>query len=205
MAEKKKDAAKTAETINERKSPTIYTKLLEFQKKKISIVKSETNPHFKNKYADINEVLDKVKPALSELGIVITQIPLATGLKSILYDTESDTQIESYLQYTVTNDPQKMGSNITYFRRYSLVAMLGLEDGDDDGNGGPEQKAPPAKSAAPKKIEISIAQAMAMLSSAVSQEALKAVWISLSPALRADPEVEAMKNERKDFITNQEY
>lgn len=121
----------------------IYSKLLEFQKKGISIVKGSQNPHFKNRYADMNEVLDKVIKPLNELGIVVVQSPevynyreasLVSGLRTRLHDTESDTYVESYTPFINPVDMQKLGGAITYARRYSLIAMLGLEDEDDDGN-----------------------------------------------------------------------
>lgn len=114
--------------------PNIYTKLLDFQKLGISIKKGSQNPHFKNKYADINEVLEKVKTPLNDMGILVMQTPVENGLETCLYDTESDTYIKGFLEYTQKSDAQKVGSNITYNRRYSLIAMLGLEDDDDDGN-----------------------------------------------------------------------
>lgn len=119
----------------------IFTKLLEFQKKGISIVKGNQNPHFKNKYADMNEVLNKVREPLNELGVLIIQEPSThnnlgqniVSLRTRLYDTESETSVESHTPLINTTDMQKLGGAITYARRYSLIAMLGLEDEDDDG------------------------------------------------------------------------
>lgn len=116
----------------------IYKKLLEFQKLGISIKKNSVNPHFKNEYADLNEVLDKVKKPLNDLGIVIIQRPMQNALggylETILHDTEDETQVESETPFENVTDMQKLGGAITYAKRYSLVAMLALEDDDDDGN-----------------------------------------------------------------------
>lgn len=112
----------------------IYSALLKFQKLGISIKKGETNPHFKNKYADINEILSKVTKPLNDLGVVIIQRPTTEGLLTVLHHVESETSVEGLLEFVQKTDAQKLGSNITYNRRYSLVAMLGLEDEDDDGN-----------------------------------------------------------------------
>lgn len=120
----------------------IYTKLLEFQKKGLSVKKSSINPHFKNEYADINEVLATVTKPLNELGVVIIQSPDSfnnlnqniQGLRTKLYDTESGTYVECLTPFINPTDMQKLGGAITYARRYSLIAMLGLEDEDDDGN-----------------------------------------------------------------------
>lgn len=112
---------------------TIYTKLLELQKQNISVTKDGNNPHFKSKYATLNEVLDKVKSPLNKLGIVILFQPEETGLKTILHDTESDTSISGFMKYVDCNNAQKLLACNTYFRRGSLVSLLGLEDEDDDG------------------------------------------------------------------------
>ena len=112
----------------------IYKKLLEFQKLGITVKKGDRNPHFKNTYANLNEVLSKVTQPLNEMGIVIVQRPTDLGLKTSLFDTEDDTSCDGFLPFTEATNPQKIGSNLTYYRRYSLVTMLGLEDEDDDGN-----------------------------------------------------------------------
>lgn len=179
----------------------IYTKLLNFQKANVSIQKGKTNPHFKSKYADINEVLDKVKPVLSELGVVVTQLPTETGLKTILHDTESGTEVEGFIAYTNTPDPQKLGSHITYYRRYALVAMLGLEDEDDDGNSAKPQ-ATVTQATVPK--ETGDAHTFHMLRQAKDMEDLKRRWDTVPAGKKADPEVIAVKDEMKDKLTNQE-
>ena len=112
----------------------IHKKLLEFQKLGITIKKGEKNPHFKNTYANLNEVLGKVTKPLNDLGVVIVPTPTSLGLETCLYDTTDDTSIVGFLPFTEATNPQKIGSNLTYYRRYSLVTMLGLEDEDDDGN-----------------------------------------------------------------------
>jgi precorrin-6B methylase 2 len=112
----------------------IYKKLLEFQKQGITIKKGTSNSFYKSTYANLNEVLDKVTKPLNDLGVVIIQTVQPDGLRTILVDTEDDTMIESTIEFVQKADAQKLGSNITYNRRYALVTMLSLEDEDDDGN-----------------------------------------------------------------------
>lgn len=112
----------------------IYTKLLELQKKEIVVVKVGDNPHFKSNYATLNEVLGKIKKPLNDMGILILQAPEKDGLRTTLLDTESNTKVECFMPYVEATTAQKLGSNNTYCRRYSLVTLLGLEDEDDDGN-----------------------------------------------------------------------
>jgi hypothetical protein len=190
----------------------IYTKLLAFQKLGVSIRKDKKNPHFKNDYASINEVLDKVKPVLSELGVVIIQQPevtkatsdledtLCPGLRTTLRDVESETEVSGFLPFIGATDPQKLGSNLTYLRRYALVAMLGLEDEDDDGNHA-SAKTPVA---APKSLITAFDQAMEALGKAETETALVKVWQTLSPTLQKDPEVIAKAKEVKAQILDNE-
>lgn len=121
---------------------SIYKKLLEFQKQNIAVVKDGSNPHFKSKYPTLNEVLDKVKKPLNDLGIVIIQAPAHTGLSTILVDTETGEKVESFMSYVGADNAQKLLACNTYFRRGSLVALLGLEDEDDDGNTASAPKTP---------------------------------------------------------------
>ncbi len=111
----------------------IYKKLLEFQKMGISVKKSGINPHFKSSYPTLNEVLDKVTEPLNNLGLVIIFSPEETGLRTSIVDVESGDKIESFMKYVGVTDAQKLLACNTYFRRGSLVALLGLSDEDDDG------------------------------------------------------------------------
>lgn len=134
----------------------IYKKLLDLQQKNITPSKDGKNPHFGSTYVTLNEVLNKLKAPLNEMGVVIIQKPSTVdgaygeqiaGLKTVLYDTEDDTFVESFIPYVGTIDAQKLGGCITYFRRYSLMALCGLEDEDDDGNAASSGAKPRAKRA----------------------------------------------------------
>ena len=117
-------------------------KLLELQKQVGAISKDSENPFFKSKYFDINKLLETIKPILNKLEIVILQ-PLRNvngrpAIGTVLIDTSDNAETKTLLDETITlpdlTDPQKMGSAITYYRRYSLQSALGLEAEDDDGN-----------------------------------------------------------------------
>jgi hypothetical protein len=57
-------------------------------------------------------------------------------VKSIIIDIDEtkDNIIESGIELTNQTDPQKRGSEITYYRRYTLQSLLGLQAEDDDAN-----------------------------------------------------------------------
>ena len=120
---------------------SIYKKLLEVQKEVGAISKDSKNPFFKSKYFDINQLIEHVQPVLNKHGLVLIQ-PIKSGkVESVLVDVESGDEIDSSLQLPELNDPQKLGSCITYYRRYTLASLLGLQAEDDDANLASKKKA----------------------------------------------------------------
>lgn len=114
-------------------------KLLEFQKRVEAIAKDSMNPHFKNKYFDINKIIEEIKPLLNELGLILIQPLTFVDGKNVLVtmiidSTDGKTLAESSIMLPDIQDPQKIGSAITYYRRYSIQSMLFLEAEDDDAN-----------------------------------------------------------------------
>jgi hypothetical protein len=118
---------------------SIHKKLLEVQKGMPRIDKDSTNPHFKNKYATLANVLSVVLPELNKHGIyqTNTQSYCEAGwvITVKLVDAESGELIETMLPLLNTQDMQKMGGSITYAHRYGLLPLLGIApEMDDDGN-----------------------------------------------------------------------
>lgn len=100
--------------------------------------KNAANPHFKSKYADLAEVLNTVRPVFSAHGLSITQFPaFADGLASVetVLLHKSGQWMSGTASAGVTKqDAQGVGSAITYLRRYSLAAVAGIAQEDDDAN-----------------------------------------------------------------------
>lgn len=135
---------KTSESISK-----ISAALLKAQRAITFASKDATNPHFKNKYADLPAVIDAIKPALNEAGIMFLQTPSPSDSGSLALTTrllhESGEWIEDMATLPLPkNDPQGYGSAMTYARRYALAAITGLYQDDDDGNAASGPK-PPAK------------------------------------------------------------
>jgi len=114
-------------------------KLHQLQEKVGAISKDALNPFFKSSYFDINSLLKELKPLLNEIGLTIIQpfgvIDGRSVLATLILDSETGEEIcKGEMLLPDISEPQKMGSAITYFRRYSLQSMLLLEAEDDDGN-----------------------------------------------------------------------
>ena len=106
-------------------------KLLEFQKAIGVIAKDSKNPHFKNTYASLTQILSEVKPVLTNLGLVVLQ-PINDGKVWTVIMDNGNTLAQSSIDLPTNLAPQALGSAITYFRRYTLSSLLALEIDDDD-------------------------------------------------------------------------
>jgi len=108
------------------------------QKATEAVKKASTNPAFRSKYADLAGVVEAVVPALNAAGVGVMQFPgydgeLVTVTTTFLH--EGGSSVTSTLALRPSKqDPQGIGSAVTYGRRYSLLAMSGAAPEDDDGN-----------------------------------------------------------------------
>lgn len=134
---------KSASIINMAKA------LISLQGKVDKIKKDTTNPFFKTKYASLSTIQDEIQLPLGEVGLCYTQHPESGNvLTTLLLHAETGEYMQSSFDMNpIKNDPQSIGSAITYAKRYALVAILGLNiDDDDDANhasGKTEPKAEP--------------------------------------------------------------
>lgn len=113
---------------------TFYQRLIEAKKEIGKATKNSTNPHFKSKYVDINALIETVEPSLLNNGLILLQ-PVENGnVITRIIDAESGEQIESSMPLIMTGTPQAIGSQITYYRRYTLQALLSMQAQDDDGH-----------------------------------------------------------------------
>lgn len=120
--------------------------LMVFQIKVSKIEKDATNPFFKSKYASLSNIQEAIYTPLMESGLIYSQSPTGiNGLTTMIIHAETGEYfLDTYtMPVSKQNDPQAVGSSITYAKRYALVSMLGLNiDEDDDGNAAsePEKK-----------------------------------------------------------------
>jgi hypothetical protein len=100
------------------------------------ITKDKTNPHYKSRYADINNILEDVKPIIHKHGLFILQPITDHQIFTNIYDgSTGDILVSASMELNTSLSPQQRGSEITYYRRYLLQSLLCLEAiEDDDGN-----------------------------------------------------------------------
>lgn len=130
-----------SEQINE-----IATALSKAQGQMLQAPKDRKNPHLGNDYATLDSIIATVRKPLADNGLSFSQMLQAneTGLTLETWLLHTSGQfLMSELPLTVmdgnrgVNQMQSLGSSLTYLKRYTLAAMLGVGVGDDDdGNAG---------------------------------------------------------------------
>ena len=131
---------------------TLNEALLAFQSLQVSAKKDGKNPHFRSNYATLESVIQAASQA-QQFGICFTQeIDFEMGDNGIvqyvrtvvIHAPSGETRTSRTPILTRDNtDPQKMGSGVSYAKRYGLQSIMGIPSEDDDGN------AATVKSAAP--------------------------------------------------------
>tara|TARA_R110002153_G_scaffold30298_4_gene92854 strand:+ start:240 stop:734 length:495 start_codon:yes stop_codon:yes gene_type:complete len=117
--------------------------MLAFQMLSVSAKKSGNNPHFRSTYATLEAVMEAATQA-NQFGLYFNQpldlIVLEGNIiqvvnTTIVHAPTGEKRISPCpVRSKDNNDPQKMGSGITYAKRYGLQSAFGLPSEDDDGN-----------------------------------------------------------------------
>lgn len=142
-------------------TPELIAALCKAQAAFAPAIKDAANPFFKSKYADLGAVWEACKKPLAENDLFISQQPqLLEGvdvLRTRVYHS-SGGFIESNMKVVVTKtgDPQAFGSAMTYTRRYSLAAILGIVTDDDDAEGAMARQTQNAKPQAQKPATVAL-------------------------------------------------
>jgi hypothetical protein len=106
--------------------------------------KNAQNPHFRSRYADLAEILNTVRPVLARHGLSVVQLPGYDDghahVETVLLHASGEWLSGTICAPVTKSDPQGVGSALTYLRRYSLAALAGIAQEDDDGQSATSQK-----------------------------------------------------------------
>ena len=104
-------------------------------------LKDANNPFFKSKYVPLENVVEAITESASKNGLSFTQFPSSDEAGNVTVGTLVMHSSGEWIEYDpirmkpVKDDPQSIGSAITYAKRYALSAIFGItSDQDDDGN-----------------------------------------------------------------------
>lgn len=138
--------------------------LAEFQADLPSVTLDGVNPHFNSKFTTLSHLTEKALPALAKHGLAFVATPQVTEYGFVVEAHlihESGERLSASFPVTETN-PQKIGSAVTYFRRYALASLTGIvADTDDDGEAASTQTKTERSTAAAKVNENKVNKAEA--------------------------------------------
>jgi hypothetical protein len=112
--------------------------------------KDKENPFYKSKYSDLTQICEVTQPLLSDNGLAVSQFGDCVLITMLLHT--SGQYIAGSLKLNPEKQtPQGFGSAITYARRYSLAAIIGIapEDDDDDGEAAEDRTHKPTPTVKP--------------------------------------------------------
>lgn len=113
---------------------TLHKKLFEITSTMDKMKKDSENPFYKSKYFDVNQLIEAVRPEFIKHDLLLLQPIENDRVISRIIDVESGDSVEAGIKLSDNAKPQDIGSEITYYRRYTLQSLLGIEAEDDDGN-----------------------------------------------------------------------
>ncbi len=110
-----------------------YQKLFKLQG--LTFTKDAENPFFKSKYLTLGKLLEELNPILKENNLLIFHYTANKEVVTELVDLDNEKSITSAFPLMENIEPQKVGSAITYAKRYNIGQLLNIiTDEDDDGN-----------------------------------------------------------------------
>ena len=186
--------------------------LNQFQGKVGSIKKDSVNPFFKMKYASLTTIWVTIRPLLSSCGLSVVQGATSEMVDGhLVWETKilhtSGEWISAYLPIKPKNDdPQGMGSAITYARRYALCAILGIvADEDDDGNVATKEVSKPKEEPKPKDKYTQKMLAAKAVETGYTPELVKAIMARLFHAGSSKDLNQEQMEELMGVMENGEY
>ncbi|CAB4183855.1 Essential recombination function protein [uncultured Caudovirales phage] len=103
-------------------------------------LKDSANPFFKSRYADLASVVEAIRAAFSANGLSYIQTVEPSDKDEVRVETTLLHSSGEWISCGILSlpvskvDAQGYGSALTYARRYSLSAAVGVAPEDDDGN-----------------------------------------------------------------------
>lgn len=132
--------------MEESKYNKLFAALAKAQGEIECAARTNVNTYYKSKYADMAELVKCSRPQLSANGLCVTQRIMMNGtmarpMLSTILGHSSGQSIESVMEIAPQkSDIHSFGSYMTYLKRYSYAAIVGIATEDDDGNSSMQPK-----------------------------------------------------------------
>jgi hypothetical protein len=124
--------------------PDLAAALVAFQasapginKGRTALIPTKSGGSYSYKYADLSDIWDSIREPLKANGLAVTQSLVGgssgfLGIRTTVWH-KTGQHITDTVELAISNrTPQEVGSQVTYFKRYALSAVLGLSTEEDD-------------------------------------------------------------------------
>lgn len=138
--------------------PELAAALVAFQasaptinKGRTALIPTKSGSSYSYKYADLSDIWEAIREPLKTNGLAVTQSLTGgsggyMGITTTVWHKSGQTVSDTVELAINSKTPQEVGSQITYFKRYALSALLGLStEEDDDGAAASRKTEPPAR------------------------------------------------------------
>ncbi len=146
----------------------LLTALCKAKQQFTPIGKDKANSHLKYKYASLDSVLAAVEPALHTHELILSSSVVDGCLITRLYHISGEC-LESSFKLPDIADPQKIGSAITYYRRYTICGLLSITADEDDDGVAAKPQTKQAENSAPHPVASKTAHSIARNGGAVTE------------------------------------
>lgn len=113
---------------------SIYQRVMNVSNEIGTLSKDAKNPFYKSQYLTLNQLLDSLMPLLDKHQLTLTNYVSNGCLVTVIKTADETITSEFPIGQTLFSDPQKVGSVMTYARRYNLVSIFNIKAEDDDAN-----------------------------------------------------------------------
>ena len=94
-------------------------------------IATKTGREIRFNYAPLADIMAAVRQPMKDAGLAFSQLLAPGQLTTLLMCVEDGTYIQSVMPLQMSGDPKDIGQLITYFKRYSLAAILGIAGEED--------------------------------------------------------------------------
>lgn len=146
--------------------PDLAAALVAFQasapsinKVRTALITTKTGGSYSYKYADLSDIWDAIREPLKANGLAVTQSLTGgssgfMGIRTTVWH-KSGQNISDTVELAINSrTPQEVGSQVTYFKRYALSALLGLSTEDDDDGAAASRSRPAEPAEPPQRTEL---------------------------------------------------
>ena len=118
----------------------LYAALSKAQLEMLPAKTGSSNPFFKSKYADLASIVKASRKALGINGLAVIQRIIRSGSAGMTLMTRLCHASGQWIESSMTVNPpkqdiQSLGSYLTYLRRYTYSAIVGVVASEEDDDG----------------------------------------------------------------------